>query len=173
MTMDALSRVPCPDAIRLLMADHQEIDVRFERYSRLREGAQAGDDTRAEREHLALQLCTLLVVHATIEEEVFYPAARATIDEPLLIDEASVEHATVKALINEIRATSPGAPFYDARIEVLRRYVRQHVCEEENVIFPHVRRTSLDLVTLGRRLHHHREALLAEATLPEQGELPA
>jgi hemerythrin superfamily protein len=170
--MDALRPPVCPDAIRLLLADHQEIDACFERYRRLREFAEAGEDTDETRERLALQICTMLVVHATIEETLFYPVVRAALDEPFVIDEAAVEHATMKDLIRQTRATRPGLPLYDARIEVLCQYVRHHVREEENLIFPSVRRTGLDLVTLGGRMREHRVALMAEATLPEQGELP-
>lgn len=171
--MDAARPPLGPDAIRLLMADHQEIDARFEQYRRLREFADAGEDTRDARERLALQVCTMLVVHAAIEEEIFYPAARVRLDDPSLIDEAAVEHATVNELIRQVRATRPGQPLYDARVEVLSQYVRHHVREEENLIFPRVRRTGLDLVVLGRRMRDHRYALMVEATLPEQGELPA
>ncbi len=171
--MDAERPLPGPDAIRLLMADHHEIDERFARYQRLRECAAAGEDCDDARERLALQICTLLVVHAAIEEELFYPAARRRIDDPFLLDEAAVEHAMVNGLIRQVRESRPGLPLYDARIEVLNQYVRHHVCEEENLIFPRVRRTALDLHALGRRMRDYRQALWVESTLPEQGELPA
>lgn len=171
--MDAAPARAAPDAIRLLMADHEEIDACFDRYRRLRERAAAGEDTYDARERLAWQICTLLVVHAAIEEELFYPAVRARLDDPFLLDEAAVEHSVISELIRQIRATGPGQPLNDARIEVLGRYVRHHVREEENMIFPRVRRTSLDVQALGRRMREQRQALWAEATLPERGELPA
>lgn len=171
--MDSARPLAGPDAIRLLLADHQEIDASFERYKRLREYADAGDDTRELRLGLALQICTMLVVHAAIEEDLFYPAVRAVLDDPFLLDEAAVEHASVRELIGQVRASRPGQPLYEARIEVLAHYVRHHVREEENQLFPRVRRTALDLVTLGRSMQDRREALMVEATLPEQGELPA
>lgn len=161
-----------PDAIRLLMADHQEIDACFERYRHLGEAAstlEAGDDAR---ERLVLATCTMLVVHATIEEAVFYPAVAPLIDEPALIDEAAVEHAVIKSLIRQMRAARPGDRLYSARFAVLGQYVHHHAREEENLIFPRVRRTGLDLQALGRELRARREALYAEATLPEEGELP-
>lgn len=171
--MDAARPPAGPDAIRLLMLDHQEIDACFERYHRLREFADAGADSNDLRLGLALQLCTMLVVHAAIEEDLFYPAARAVLDDPFPLDEAAIEHASVKELIRQVRRARPGQPLYDARIEVLAQYVRHHVREEENLLFPRVRRTGLDFATLGRRMRDRREALMVEATLPEQGELPA
>jgi hemerythrin-like domain-containing protein len=162
-----------PDAIRLLMADHQEIDACFERHRRRREFADAGEDTYELRHSLALQICTMLVVHAAIEEDLFDPAARGVLDDQFVIDEAAVEHASVKELIRQVRASNPGEPLYEARIEVLARYVRHHVREEENQLFPRVRRTAPDLFSLGRRMRDRGQALMVEATLPEQGELPA
>lgn len=162
-----------PDAIRLLITDHQQIDGLFEQYARLREFAAAGEDTTDARERLALQLCTTLVVHAAIEEALFYPVARIALDDACLIDEALVEHGTLRYLIGAVRNARPRDPLYDARIEVLAQYMRHHVREEENLLFPRLRRTRIDLGALGRRMREHREMLLAEATLPEQGELPA
>ena len=44
----------------------------------------------------------MLTVHATIEEEIFYPAARVVLDDEALVDEADVEHACAKDLIAQI-----------------------------------------------------------------------
>ena len=41
-------------------------------------------------------------MHATIEEEIFYPAARVVLDDEALVDEADVEHACAKDLIAQI-----------------------------------------------------------------------
>lgn len=171
--MQAARPLAGPDAIRLLVADHQEIDACFERYRQLREFADEGEDTRELRVALALRICTMLVVHTAIEEDVFYPAVRDVLDEPLLLDEAEVEHASVKELIRQVRLGRPGQPLYEARIEVLAEYVQHHVREEENLLFPRVRRTALNLAALGREMSDRRQALMVEATLPEQGELPA
>ena len=171
--METARLVAGPDAIRLLMAEHHEIDACFERYSRLREFATVGEDTSEERHALARQICTMLVVHTSIEEEFFYPAARSVLDEKFLLDEATVEHASVRDLIYRIRASNPAQPLYDARVEVLCQYIRHHVREEENLIFPRVRRAGVDLCALGRRMHERNLALMAEATLPVEGELPA
>jgi len=49
----------------------------------------------------------MLTVHATIEEEIFYPAAR--------LDEAEVEHASAKELIAQIELMKASDPLYDAK----------------------------------------------------------
>src|SRR5262245_21795083 len=92
------------DAIALLEADHREVDALFREYAELCK-AYADD---GEKGLLVAQICALLTVHATIEEEIFYPAARAALAQGDLIDEAQVEHATAKGLIAQIVAAEPG-----------------------------------------------------------------
>ena len=70
-------------------------------------------------------------MHATIEEEIFYPALRATLDEQDLLDEAQVEHATAKDLIAQIEEMEPDSELYDAKAIVLGEYINHHVEEEE------------------------------------------
>ena len=70
----------------------------------------------AERRPLAEEICTLLTVHAALEEEIFYPAARAAGVDADLLDEAEVEHASAKDLIAQIRDMEPDAPLYDAKV---------------------------------------------------------
>ena len=92
------------DAIEMLTADHKEVKALFKQYDELVE-AEADDD---EKQALAEQICQMLTVHATIEEEIFYPAAREVLgDDEDLVDEADVEHATAKDLIAQIEASSP------------------------------------------------------------------
>ena len=81
------------DALALLKADRKEL---FKSYDELVDAE--GDD--GEKAMMAAQICSMLTVHATIEEEIFYPAARENIDDQDLLDEAEVEHASVKDLIS-------------------------------------------------------------------------
>jgi hypothetical protein len=52
------------------------------------------DEAVEEKTALVQTLCNELTVHAEIEEELFYPAARDALDDDPLLDEAEVEHAT-------------------------------------------------------------------------------
>ncbi len=146
------------DAIKLLKADHDEVDGLFKKYNKLA-SAEAADD---ERGPLAEQICLMLTVHATIEEEIFYPAARdAEVDSDLL-DEAEVEHASLKELIAQIRAMSPGDDLYDAKVTVLGEYVTHHVDEEEGEMFPKCRSSEMDLKALGAEMAERKQALMAK-----------
>ena len=145
-----------PDAIELLEADHREVQALFAEYERLVE-AEASDD---ERQQLAEQICTLLTVHTTIEEEIFYPAARDALDEPEQIDEAIVEHASAKDLIEQIESMDPSEELYDAKVKVLGEAIDHHVAEEENEMFPMLRESELDLESLGEQMNLRKEELL-------------
>ena len=81
------------------------------------------------------QICEMLTVHATIEEELLYPAARDVLDEADLVDEAAVEHASAKDLIAQIQGMQPADELYDAKVTVLGEYIDHHVKEEEKEMF--------------------------------------
>lgn len=75
------------NAVELLKAEHEEVAALFETFE--------SADT-AEREVLAGQICEKLTVHARIEEEILYPAARDVLEEEDedLVNEAAVELGT-------------------------------------------------------------------------------
>ena len=141
------------DAIALLRADHTLVQELFAKFEKTR-----GDDRKAA---LAEQICNELKVHARIEEEIFYPAAREAIRESDLIDEATVEHNSAKDLIAQIEAAEPGDDLFDAKVKVLSEYIKHHVKEEQNEIFPQVRKTKLDLKELGERMETRKMELKA------------
>ena len=150
------------DAVKLLTADHKEVKALFKDYDKLAEsGAKA-----QERETLARQICLMLTVHATTEEEIFYPAARKAIKEKDLLDEAEVEHASAKELIAQIESSTPSDPLYDAKVKVLGEYIDHHVKEEENELFPKVQKSKADLASLGEEIAARKDELLgAPATV--------
>ena len=145
------------DAIDLLASDHDEIAELFDRYEAL-----AGDDAPAhERRALAEEICTLLLVHAAIKEEIFYPAARAVLDEEYLIDEALVAEDSAGALIDDIQAGDPTEPRYDAQVRILHELLAQHFEEERTELFPRVRKTALDLEEIGAEMAARQELLIS------------
>jgi hypothetical protein len=111
-----------PRATELLAADHREVETLCGKYRAMAEaGAAAGD-----RRPLAEEICTLLTVHAAIEEEIFYPAARAAGVASGVLDEAEVEHASAKDLVAQIRDMDADDDLYDAKVKVLGEYVEHH-----------------------------------------------
>lgn len=120
-------------------------------------------DDDAKKQELAQRICNALTVHATIEEEIFYPAAYDALDQDGddLLDEATVEHASAKALIAEIEAMKVGQPLFDAKVKVLGEYIDHHVKEEEGELFPECRDAEMDLVALGKALAERKEQLMS------------
>ena len=134
----------------------------FKQYEKLADAEADGE----ERQALAEQICTMLTVHATIEEEIFYPAAREAEVEDDLLDEAEVEHASAKDLIAQIQSMSPDDELYDAKVTVLGEYIDHHVQEEEGEMFPKCRRAKMDLAGLAEALAERKAELMARSHRP-------
>ena len=148
------------DAIKLLTTDHAEVKALFKQYEKLAKAGAPAD----ERQALAQEICDMLKVHTQIEEEIFYPAARAVLDEQDLVDEADVEHASAKELIGQIESGDAADDHYDAKVKVLGEYIDHHVGEEEKELFPEVRKAGLDVVDVGEQLAARKDELLADLT---------
>jgi hemerythrin-like domain-containing protein len=117
------------------------------------------------RKPLPAEICQALIVHAQIEEEIFYPACQEHLQRAEdLLAEAKVEHQAVKDLIAKIEAESPGSEEYDAQVKVLGEYVKHHVKEEQNELFPKVRKSKLNLKSLGEDLAARKTELQQSAT---------
>ena len=77
----------------------------------------------------------------SIEELVFYPAVRREVssaDSAVL--EALEEHHVVKLLLHELEGVAPADERFDAKVTVMMENVRHHVKEEEQELFPKVRK---------------------------------
>lgn len=144
------------DAIALLTKDHRDVKKLFTAYQDLVDENASAD----ERQEIADQICEALTAHATAEEEIFYPAVRAAAqnaDEEL--DEAEVEHSSLKELIAQIQEMEPDDALYDAKVKVLGEYVEHHVKEEEREMFPKAKKTKLDMEELGGQIKARKEEL--------------
>jgi hypothetical protein len=151
------------DAITLLREDHDKVEELFKDFEK------ASGDGRKEK--LALQICRELIVHAKLEEEIFYPACEGKVEEDLL-KEAHVEHDAAKLLIAEIISGGPDDEFYDSKVKVLKEEIEHHVEEEEksrNGLFAQARKADIDMKELGDRLACRKKELMEET---EGGELP-
>ena len=150
------------EIIEMLKEDHKRAKKAFREFEKL------DSEQNAEAcEAIVRQTCAELTVHARLEEECFYSAARAALEEADLIDEAEVEHATVKQLIEQLQRMSAGDDKYGATFTVLGEYINHHVKEEEGEMFPQVSRTKLDWDGLLSAMTERR-AELTEELMPEQ-----
>jgi hemerythrin-like domain-containing protein len=154
------------DAIALLKQDHRIVEQLFEQFEEADEG---------EGIPIAQLVCQLLTVHAQIEEEILYPAAKEVLsaegeEEGEMVYEAEVEHASAKDLIAKIEDMGEQDEEYNATVKVLSEYIKHHVKEEENEMFPALKKTELDLKELGARLFERKQQLMTAMGVVEPEE---
>jgi hemerythrin superfamily protein len=145
-------------AVELLMTDHREVEALFKAYAR--------EESEQGRRGVATSICAALALHAQVEEQLFYPFVREQIAATGLVDEAEVEHRSLKDLIAQIQDSPNVDEKFDARIHVLKEYVQHHVEEEENEIFPKLKNMKPDLDELGQEMHQLKQSLHAEMAEP-------
>jgi hemerythrin superfamily protein len=112
------------------------------------------------RRTLFNQIRQNLMIHAQVEEEIFYPAVRNLMfgGENSKMDEAYREHQTVKDILNHMATMDAVSDEFDGKLAELKKNIRHHVDEEENEIFPLVtyRMSSERLEELGQKMHERK-----------------
>jgi hemerythrin superfamily protein len=122
------------DAIVLLKNDHQIVERLFKQFEK------AGEEAYDEKRRIADSIIKELTIHAYIEEEIFYPAAREAVPETTdHVLESIEEHHVVVWILSELIGLDPRDETFDAKVSVLTENVRHHVEEEEDEWFPQVR----------------------------------
>ena len=92
------------DAITLLRDDHKTVEQLFKRFEK------AGDRAYVEKRQIVDRIIEELSIHAAIEEQVFYPVARATVpDTEDIALESLEEHHIVKWVLSELDGMDPAA----------------------------------------------------------------
>jgi len=144
------------DAVELLTQQHREVKEMFDRFENMT------DRAKVSKKKLADEICNALIMHTTIEEEIFYPATREASEETEdMVDEAVVEHASAKDLIAQIMEMDPGDDLYDAKVKVLGELVEHHVKEEEEEMFPKTKELKLDMQALGQEMKSRQQEIEA------------
>jgi hemerythrin-like domain-containing protein len=122
-----------PDAVRLLLEQHDEIRRLFAEWDEL------SSRPSKRKEELVRELITILVKHAKIEEQIFYPAVAAEVEgQHRLVDESLEEHHAAELMLNEIDRMEPESDRFDAKVTVLKEITIHHLQEEEEELFPQV-----------------------------------
>lgn len=166
-----------PNAVDMLKKDHEDVTQLFEQFERA---------AAADRQPIANQIFSALDIHATLEEEIFYPAVREQVDFDEVMEEEELEgggiateeaeteedadesddiiavsyqeHQMVKDLIKQLKAMDAQSSDYKERFAELKEAVLDHASEEEELIFP-AAKLKLDLNALGNEMQQRRIAL--------------
>ena len=145
----------------MLKTDHDKVKKLFDKFEQA--------DPRDKKE-IANQTLEELKVHASIEEQVFYPALRQQMDdEDGLMEEADEEHHVAKFLIAELEEMQGDEDHWEAKFTVLAENVRHHIKEEEREIFPEAKKTDIDFVALGAQMAELKQSLLQQG-VPKDAE---
>src|SRR3954469_13357469 len=131
------------EATALLQRDHQEVYQLLKQFEKLTERAQKS------KQKIVMSIIRELAVHSAIEEMLFYPAVRAAALKADtragekandMVLESLEEHHIVKWTLSELEKMKPEDERYDAKVKVLMESVKHHVQEEEEELFPSVRK---------------------------------
>lgn len=127
MTMFNLKQLS-PTITDMIRFDHSHVMVTFHQYSK--------DKRPTVKKALADTICDALEIHATLEEEIFYPVMRQRDAKQPFIHEAEPEHDEMRRIIAQLRRTSGTDPRHDDLVMELMRDVMHHVADEETKLLP-------------------------------------
>ncbi len=144
-------------AFALLKKDHDTVKDLFDQFEKA--------EGRPAKKKIVEQALTELKVHATIEEEIFYPAIRKAVGKDVM-NEADEEHHVAKVLIAELEEMDGRETHYDAKFTVLAENVRHHIKEEESEVFPKAKDSNIDFEVLGQAMTARKTALLGKGVPP-------
>lgn len=148
------------EVLELLRNDHKKVKQAFRKFEEL-----DVDEEGEAAQELVTQTCAELTVHATIEEEFFYPAAREALSDVDILAEAEVEHAGAKMLIEKLKTLGPEDEAFKASFTVLGEYIKHHVKEEEGEMFDQLERARIDWESVKGQMMARRQELMVELGL--------
>ncbi|MCC2959569.1 hemerythrin domain-containing protein [Massilia sp. IC2-278] len=150
-----------PTITDMIRFDHSHVMVTFHQYTK--------DKAPSVKKALAETICTALEIHATLEEEMFYPVMRQLDKGEPFVHKAEPEHNDMRRIISELRRTSGSDPRHDKLILELMRDVIHHVADEETTLLPQAETlmSKQRLSELGAQMTKRRMELVA----PKAGKL--
>ncbi|MGK5068874.1 hemerythrin domain-containing protein [Janthinobacterium sp. RT4P48] len=143
-----------PSITDMIRFDHSHVLLAFHQYTI--------NKKHAVKKALAETICSALEIHASLEEEIFYPEMRQLVGDAAVMQKSVPEHQQMRRLIAQLRATDAAASQHDALLLELMRDVLHHVADEETVLLPEAeaRLTTKRLSELGVQMTKRRMALI-------------
>jgi len=146
---DAPCGSPCADALDRLSLGHEQTRALADECRRVARHVTCDPAMR----DLAEELCRAIRRMAALEEELFFPAARAALEASQLVDLAELEHATARQIIRQLQQADPREARYEALVLALAECVERHARHEQAQLFPRLRESCLDMDALGEQLN--------------------
>jgi hemerythrin superfamily protein len=158
------------NAIDMLESQHREVEELFKKIEKAKDASS--------KDELFLEIADKLAIHAAIEEHQFYPSVKAKRTEDILL-ESLEEHLAIKRVLSDLLDVDAEDESFDAKIKVLKETVEHHVGEEEDDLFPKVRKllSEEELEAIGQEMQAEQseleEAGDARKAVPSETDRPA
>lgn len=139
------------DVIDQLIIEHRRLRSRIDHL-------ESGVGSREAREEAFAALARDLVAHAELEEELVYPRLEEVPELAEEIRHAYQEHHLVDVQLDELAELDSGLDEWSDKIHVLSEVLEHHLEEEEEDVFPRVRKLvpADDLKALGEEFVERR-----------------
>jgi iron-sulfur cluster repair protein YtfE (RIC family) len=118
------------DVTRILETDHREVEELFAKI----EKAEGKD-----RQPFIDELDSSLRAHMELEEDVVYPAMQPVTGKQD-VEEGKTEHDIARTALAEVVELAPDTPGFGAALAALKAGISHHVEEEEDDVFPKLRK---------------------------------
>ena len=142
------------DALQLLRDDHRKVKDLFRQFAEAEDGST--------KKAIVDEAVAELMIHAQLEEEVFYPAMRRE-GMTELVNHSEEEHHAAEIIMEDLIGTDARGTQLQARFQVLVDIVNEHITEEESQMFPRAAELGMArMETLGDRLYETRQHLLTQ-----------
>jgi hypothetical protein len=143
------------EATKLIKQDHRAVKALFRKFQKA--------TGQPEQQELADEIIRELSIHASVEEQLVYPALRSreTRFEAHVLD-ALEEHHAVKVILGELDEMNVGDERFEAKMHVVRELVESHIEEEEQKLLPRFEKL----------FDAEERALIADAIVELKGAVP-
>ncbi|TAK00674.1 MAG: hemerythrin domain-containing protein [Chloroflexota bacterium] len=150
------------DAISLLKSDHDKVKKLL---AELERTTDRGVKTRSE---LFATIKGEMIVHETIEEEIFYPELKSHPRAKDIVLEGFEEHHVVDLLMGELESMDVDDESWGAKAIVMKENIEHHIEEEEGEMFRTARNVfdRDELEDLGARMLERKRRAQAEIGVP-------
>ncbi len=118
------------DVTKILESDHRSVERLFDKIE--------SADTN-ERSALISELTASLQGHMALEEAVLYPAMQSVTGAEV-VEEANTEHELARSGLAQMVDLAPDEPGFDGALAAVKAGIGHHVEEEEDEIFPKLRK---------------------------------
>jgi hemerythrin superfamily protein len=142
---------PVDQPMDALRTDHGFARELFDHYFQARD--------MQEKNALGRHILSLLEMHTSLEENVFYPRVRAA--DPSLVDHCEQEHEQARQMMKILHLMNDGDAQAEQMFRQLADTIFRHIANEEQQLFPIIEQSNLDLSAIGHEMQAYETRMIA------------